>query len=292
MNRRRHGRPRTERMAGWSGTPGVRPLSCSWGEGEADLTPDWPALLKDLPVLGRVLMITLNQHAVLGEYTYYPEMTVTEAGGAVDRGGNLELELSTWVQVKARRQVYPGRQTWALEFFDRAAHSLHKICLTPDSHRENFEDLVEAYRRTACFRPSAPILLPSTPRRIEPVEGRDYFRFSPTLLRRWLEEAKETEQPVRVLVGNEGVVQAATIQIEETMDLGEWVFFKGDAAGLHLRWRGLGGVMLHNIGADRDPCWTLKAYNAAGHLMTVLAPPLETDRQQWNRSVLSLVQQG
>lgn len=114
------------------------------------LTGPWPALIEQLPSLGRVMALTRNEHAVherKGEYRKIEFFGPTKmVGNVLGPDIDLRLFLRRWHLSFAVREETPHGARESLQFFDQDGSAIHKIYLEPESNRDAFARLVAAHR--------------------------------------------------------------------------------------------------------------------------------------------------
>lgn len=238
------------------------------------LQTDWPALFEDIPSFGRVLSICRNRYAVLGRLGEYPRMFFPACGhcaGSPD--GTLNLFLAPWHQASATVKEKPGGALYGAEFLDRFGDVLHKICLGADSHYEAFHDWTLRHQASpaahaeASRPPASPLhnvatLCPS--RSIFLEEGALKSLFHQTI---------RAKIRLRLVVGNEGMVQGADMTPECLEENAQWIFVKDPDTGLHLRTERLSELVLEKTEDGETAPWTLKAFEPEGQLVFALVPP-------------------
>ncbi|MBU1332836.1 MAG: hemin-degrading factor [Gammaproteobacteria bacterium] len=127
----------------------AREAAAALGVSEAELTasrlgvdavrlrPDWAELLPALGELGRVMVLTRNEHCVHERKGLYREVSVSangQMGLVVSADIDLRLFLGGWASVFAVAEQSATGVLRSLQVFDRQGVAVHKVYLTEDSH--------------------------------------------------------------------------------------------------------------------------------------------------------------
>ena len=248
----------------------------------------WPCLLSEIPAFGKVLAITRNFHAVVGNICDYPQVDFLPCGHrgyAAD--GSLELNLTFWRKALAIVEARTAGWLYSVEFSDLNGEVIHKVCLTEQSDFEAFRSWVELNQTPADseihFRDF----------------GRDPCRENSAVL------AKHGAEPIRIealsaflqlaaaerlaflfIVGNDGaahMVQTAPTMFRKDR---QWIFAGDETSGVHLRVERLAEVFLQTVGQSL----LLKACDSEGRLVCAIAPADEGDCPSWNAKLRGLAE--
>ncbi|WP_049622489.1 hemin-degrading factor [Frateuria defendens] len=117
------------------------------GEGVVRLDGRWPELIRALPSLGRVMVLTRNDscvHEKRGRFTHVEVGVVM--GLVLDEAIDLRLFLRHWKHGFAVRELSHGRTLQSLQFFDGDGRAVHKVYLTGDSDPEAWRRLLDKHR--------------------------------------------------------------------------------------------------------------------------------------------------
>jgi putative hemin transport protein len=124
----------------------VESLAVSCGKGVIRLC-GLRELVKELPRLGRVKVVTSNKHAVHEKIGQYQLIKLLDYQGRVYGNGiDLRLFLNHWHYGFAVKEERDDGFRYSLQFFDRNGIGVHRIYLTADSNREAYEKLIVRYR--------------------------------------------------------------------------------------------------------------------------------------------------
>lgn len=279
-------------------TRGISPLNISALEGGrglgVELWSQWPGMMNGLSAIGEALVITCSECAVLGKYLVYPTLTMDRTRGlACDTEGEFELSFHAWARATALHVRGPQGQQYGVEFRDANLQTLHKICLTPDSHLDEFVEWVEIHQAT---RPDSELPWERKPAKEQQEEDESceciapeaHLEVAPERLQAWLHAAVQQPMPIRALVGNEGIVQGHCFVPRNLREQGPWLFCSSDEVGLHLDPAKIDRLVLHNIATDETACWALKAYGADGRLSLALIPTAPSHRAAWTQLTASV----
>ena len=112
------------------------------------LRPDWRELLPTLESLGRVMVLTRNEHCVHERKGVYREVTVAGSGKmglVVSADIDLRLFLSGWHSLFALEQQTPRGMQRSLQVFDGQGVAVHKVFLTADSDLDVWGTLLKRF---------------------------------------------------------------------------------------------------------------------------------------------------
>lgn len=125
-------------------------LATTVGAEATRLQPRWPALLQQLPALGRVMSLTRNEACVLEHKGVFEKVHVFGKGdhqmATVIGPIETRVFLKSWHTAFAVTQHKDGRTLTSIQVFDHAGHAITKIYLQDDSHRHAYESLVNDFR--------------------------------------------------------------------------------------------------------------------------------------------------
>ncbi|MDH1682244.1 hemin-degrading factor [Pseudomonas chengduensis] len=138
----------------------AREAAAQLGVSEAELTasrlgidaqrlrPDWAALLPALGELGRVMVLTRNEHCVHERKGLYREVSVAASGQmglVVSADIDLRLFLGDWASVFAIAEETAKGIQRSIQVFDQQGVAVHKVYLTERSVMDAWQPLVERF---------------------------------------------------------------------------------------------------------------------------------------------------
>jgi len=122
-------------------------VATACGESSIRIDGEWGKLLKKLPKLGEVLVITRNDHAVHEKVGKFGKISIQPGHGlVVNREIDLRIFFGNWHYGFAVTEETKKGRRHSLQFFDLTGTSVHKIYLTEDSDKAAFDTIVEQYR--------------------------------------------------------------------------------------------------------------------------------------------------
>jgi putative hemin transport protein len=252
------------------GVPEAALRATAVGATTTRLVDDWQGVLRRAPLLGEVMALTRNEHAVhekVGEYRT-PSFTGSHGlvlGGPID----LRLFLNRWHHGFAVDE--DGARS--LQFFDEYGEAIHKVHAREATDRGEWDKLVAIFRaddQRPGFTPSVrPAPAPERPdahidgpalraawlamrdtheffgllRRLE-VSRLQAMRHAPEgharrvavdALDRLLPVAAGLALPIMVFVGNPGCIQIHTGPVARIAPMGPWINVLDPGFNLHLR---------------------------------------------------------
>ena len=245
------------------------------GDGVTRLEGELPALIRELPSLGRVMALTRNEYCVHEKKGQYDHIDIGGTMGIVlAEDIDLRLFLKHWRFGFAVREVSRGRELESLQFFDGDGRAVHKVYLTDDSDRAAWRSLVHRYTAAVqsplidCVVVDEPLpdVLADEEVRIDSLrdhwralrDPHDFFallkkhnvtrtqalrlvgsefatRVDNEAVRHVLERAATGGEPLMIFVGSPGVVQIHTGPVHKVAMAGPWLNVLDDAFNLHLR---------------------------------------------------------
>jgi putative hemin transport protein len=245
------------------------------GDGVTRLEGELPALIRELPSLGRVMALTRNAYCVHEKKGRYENIDIGGTMGIVlAEDIDLRLLLTHWRYGFAIRESARGRTLESLQFFDGDGKAVHKVYLTEQSDRPAWRSLVHRYTAAVqsplidCVAVADPLPVQQSDDEVSVDALRDGWRalrdphdffallrkhrvtrtqalrlagsmFATRVddgtLRRVLEGAAAGGEPLMVFVGSPGVVQIHTGPVRKVAMTGPWLNVLDDDFNLHLR---------------------------------------------------------
>jgi len=265
------------------------------GDLRIKLWSEWAQMLNTLGGAGELLAITGNDCAVLGHTRVYPELEFCQSfRHAHSTDGAFDFEFVPWASAAAVAKTQGDASRWMLEFRDISGAVIHKICLTERSQFGPFAEWVQYHQEVPqAPRPASPV----PPSRWRTIQQRHWFDYEevecarPDAVVSLLKAAMEEDIPVNVVVGNEGVVQAADFIPRKIQPFDAWTFISDDVVGLHLHADALVDTIVHHApgNGDTEPFPTLKCFDDHGSLRLAITAPTYGAVPYWSQFLTSTV---
>jgi putative hemin transport protein len=250
-------------------------VACRVGDGSVTrLEPDFGEILRAMPAVGEVMVLTRNEHCVHEKHGAFDHVSIGPGHGLVlNHDIDLRLFMSHWrYGFVVTEEVASGLRT-SLQVFDIDGTAVHKIYLTGQSNRPAFDTIVSRFQSPA--QSDEIDVAPLPPRRKDRpdtdidianfhkhwralLDTHDFFgllmefgvgraqamrlaerefayRVAPEALRVALEAASATQTPIMCFVGNPGCIQIHTGTIRTLKPTGPWFNILDPRFNLHLR---------------------------------------------------------
>ncbi len=255
---------------------------------EIRLWPEWTQMLRTLPDLGEVLVMTGNSCAVLGKTAEYPHLEFCrEARHAHNGDGSFDFEFIPWASALAVTKRCVHRASHFIEFRDHTGTVIHKVCLTEKTNQDRFIEWVQYHQALPGIFPRSVSDLSAD--RWRTVQQRHWFDYDevdivdPLAISAVLRESQEMGMPINVVVGNEGVVQSAELVPQRIHPFQQWTFVSDDIVGLHLDQTSMVDVIVHHTPAARGmpPGSALKCFDECGALRFAITPGSSVPAAEW-----------
>lgn len=256
---------------------GVRPANLRFprrGGIAVSLESRWMDMLADLPNLGRVLIITRNAGAVIGRFQDYPILDSHSEAESIAQGGGLAIDFAHWSCANARERREGQGVRYSIDVANLRGSIVHRICLTPESHFDQFTSWVKTYQASALTGVGLDSENLSQKPTSPPAEARQ------EALAGFLRELMVRKLRVRVLIGNDSVSQSHTFAFEELRDQGSTLFCAGEDTAWHI----VPG-MIGTLELESSHCrggYRLRAMDRDGTSLFVLTPGRDADLGHWN----------
>ncbi|HFK5562685.1 TPA: hemin-degrading factor [Elizabethkingia anophelis] len=240
------------------------------GEGVTVLNPDFAGILTDVQQLGKVMALTRNDECVHERKGTYLNGDFSSPHAQLFVGEDIDLRifLSSWKHAFA---VVEGDKK-SLQFFGKDGLALHKIYLTKDSNADAFDTITDKYKADVrnqefVFEALAPKAAekPDTDIDVEAFrkewselkDTHDFFamtrkygvtrtqalclasdefvtKIDPSKVVTLLETASERKLPIMVFVGNRGIIQIHTGEVNKVLWYNTWINVMDPDFNLHL----------------------------------------------------------
>ncbi|TBR36649.1 MULTISPECIES: hemin-degrading factor [Dyella] len=245
------------------------------GEGVVRLEGPWADLIRDLPSVGYVMVLTRNDSCVHEKKGSFNNVDLGPMMGVVlDEAIDLRIFLKHWKYGFAVREESRGRVLNSLQFFDSDGTAVHKIYQTEQTDAEAWSRLVAKFNaavQTPLFEARTvadplPEVLKDNAIDVAALQDgwramrdpHDFFallrrqqvtraqalrlvgdefahRVDNSAVRVMLEQASVSELPIMVFVGSPGVVQIHTGPVHHIKPMGPWLNILDPDFNLHLR---------------------------------------------------------
>jgi putative hemin transport protein len=249
-------------------------VACRVGNGAVRLEADFAEILRAMPKVGEVMVLTRNEHCVHEKHGRFDHVSIGPGHGIVlNHDVDLRLFMSHWRHgFIVTEEVASGVRT-SLQVFDIDGTAIHKIYLTRDSNRDAFDLLAARFRSPQQTSDIAiaplPPRLPDRPEsEIDTANFHKHWRalqdthdffgllqefgvsraqamrlaepefaypVAPVSLREALQAAADAQTPIMCFVGNPGCIQIHTGPVQTLKVMGPWFNVLDPTFNLHLR---------------------------------------------------------
>jgi len=245
------------------------------GDGVVRLDGPWADLIRALPALGRVMVLTRNDSCVHEKKGCFDHVDLGPVMGMVlNEAIDLRIFLKHWKHGFAVNEESRGRRLDSLQFFDDDGQAVHKVYRTEDTDTAAWEQLVERFTaaeqslllEARAVAEPLPHLLDDAAvdaaslrtgwralrdphdffallkkhqvtrtQALRLMEGEFARRVRNDAMRVVLESAVTSGLPIMVFVGSPGVVQIHTGPVHNVKPMGPWLNVLDEDFNLHLR---------------------------------------------------------
>jgi putative hemin transport protein len=305
-------------------------VATSCGETATRIEGDWASLVGLLERLGRVMALTRNDAAVHERKGVYENASAGSHVGLV-LGEEIDLRLfyNRWKSGFAVEEGARGAMLRSLQFFDAHGTAVHKVYLTEASDLAAFRELVESYRSedqapvqhvdgvkpteeelsdeeidVSGFRASwlmlqdthdfFPLLRKFRVTRTQALRlaPTDFARPVPTSsLRKCLETASSTEEPIMVFVSSPGVIQIHTGLVQRVVPADAWINVMDPEFNLHVRQDLIASAWIVRKPTRDGIVTSLEIFDAKGSTIALLfgkRKPGLPESERWRELVAGL----
>lgn len=252
----------------------VELLATRCGQDVMRLTPDFKAIFEEIESLGKVMALSRNESVVHERKGVYLNPSFgPHASLFVGEDIDLRMFMQCWDTVFAVTDQSVRGTRKSIQFFAKDGEAVHKIYLVNDSNEEAYNELIKKFkspdqspaqnvepkaakpeekpdqeidvegfqqgwinlkdthaffgltRKYGVSRPQALRLAP---------EGDYAVKVSNTASREILQKAAETQVPIMVFVGNQGMIQIHTGPVKKLLEHGTWYNVMDPMFNLHL----------------------------------------------------------
>ena len=119
-------------------------LNSRTGDEITKLEGEWAELIRSLPSLGRVMVLTRNESCVHEKYGEFDNISIGPGHGLVlNNDIDLRLFMSHWHFGFAVSELVASGKRHSLQFFDIDGQAVHKVYIPKDSNLKVYNSLVE-----------------------------------------------------------------------------------------------------------------------------------------------------
>ncbi|MEM9398992.1 MAG: ChuX/HutX family heme-like substrate-binding protein [Verrucomicrobiota bacterium] len=266
------------------GVSEVELLATDCGNSVTRLTGDWKKLIKRMPELGRVMVLTRNEYAVhektgrFEQVEFFGEVMGQVVGTDVD----LRIFMNHWHSAFAKSESTDQGTKRSMQFFNQDGSAVFKIFLKEDSNWAAFETIVEEYKSDDQSAEQLVKPLPVGEQELADSEidveglrkgwrelkdthgffgltkkykvGRvqalrladDEFvkKVEGDSLRKVLTGASELKVEIMIFVGNPGNIQIHTGAVDKVCEFNEWYNVLDSDFNLHVRENGIANAFV------------------------------------------------
>lgn len=287
----------------------------------------WGEIIERMPSLGRVMALTRNEHCVHERRGQFREIGFFGSmGNVVGHDIDLRFFLNAWAfGFAVTEPLKDGGTKRSLQFFDAAGTAIHKVFLEEEGDIAAFENIVEEFRMAG--EDVALSTTPKEPKKTDQPDSaidaagfraalealqdtHDFFgllrkfglgrvqalrlagdrfasRLAPTVAEPLLRAAAERALPIMVFVGNHGMIQIHTGEVQKIVPFGEnaeWINVLDSEFNLHLMQPGV-----HEAWVARKPTrdghvTSVELFDAEGELVVQFfgkRKPGESELEEW-----------
>lgn len=252
----------------------VELLATRCGQDVMRLTPDFKAIFEEIESLGKVMALSRNESVVHERKGVYLNPSFgPHASLFVGEDIDLRMFMQCWDTVFAVTDQSVRGTRKSIQFFAKDGEAVHKIYLVNDSNEEAYNELIKKFKSpdqspAQNVEPKAakPEEKPdqdidvegfqqgwinlkdthaffgltrkygvSRPQALRLAPKGDYaVKVSNTASREILQKAAETQVPIMVFVGNQGMIQIHTGPVKKLLEHGTWYNVMDPMFNLHL----------------------------------------------------------
>lgn len=302
-------------------------LATNIGEGVTILNPDFANILQEVEKLGKVMALTRNEECVHERKGIYqnPDFSSPHAQLFVGADIDLRIFLNSWKHAFA---VVDGDKK-SLQFFGKDGLALHKIYLTIDSNESAYDELVKKYsadNQEVVFEveviPGKPAEKPDSEVDVEGFQNdwknlkdtHDFFmmtrkygvsrtqalRLAPegfaqkidnSKVVNLLEDASKKQIPIMVFVGNRGIIQIHTGNVNNVLWHEQWFNVMDPEFNLHLDTNTITETWIVKKPTEDGEVTAIEVFNNEGDFIVQLfgkRKPGIPELQEWKDLVKTL----
>ncbi|MVT09789.1 hemin-degrading factor [Chitinophaga tropicalis] len=279
--------------------------ACS-GEAVKHLRPDFPALMQRMPELGKVMVLTRNEHCVIERKGVFETVDTANkhVGTVLGKDIDLRMFFSRWKYgFIVSDDVTTGfKRSW--QIFDAQGNAIIKIYATDHTNLVAWEQLAQDFLAT-----EQPLAIPVAPapavpvyndkdadtaaflegwaalqdthdffpllmkhkisrvRALEIAEGRFARRAKADSVKALLEKAAASGLEIMVFVGNPGNIEIHTGTVQKIVEIPSWINVMDPDFNLHLKTDAIAQVWIVEKPSADGIITSLEVFDAAGEMI-------------------------
>ena len=297
-------RERARELALEIGTSEAELLGSRTSEEIIRLEGDWAELIRSLPSLGSVMVLTRNDDCVHEKHGEFNNISIGPGHGIVlNKDIDLRLFMSHWHFGFAVSEVVASGKRHSLQFFDIDGQAVHKVYLPSDSNLKPYRALVS---RFAAPNQTSDLMTHSLPsgrenapdeeldkdnflthwknlkdthhffgmlhefgvgrrQSMRLAEGKFTRRLANDCLGKLLDNAVKDQTSIMCFVGNPGCIQIHTGVIHKTAIMGHWLNILDKNFNLHLNQNSVESIWAVQKPTSDGIVTSVEIFNKAGN---------------------------
>lgn len=305
-------------------------LATRLGQGVTRLEGDFRHLISEVEALGEVMALTRNDGMVHEKTGQYKDVSLHGQMGLALGVIDLRLFFSRFVFAFAASEESGQGVRRSLQFFNAQGEAVHKIYATANTLIEQYQALVERYVAAEQLPPqvtaaepkndllATPESLDLTQLRQDWSELKDVHHFHAMLKKHAIERipayqqigpdyaqplavdafeqalvlAAESQQPIMVFVGSEGVVQIHTGPVQKLLRTGDWFNVLDPGFNLHANTALIDQLWLVRKPTNDGIVTSLEAFDANGQQLALMFGERhngQAERDDWRQLLNKLL---
>lgn len=313
----------------------VELLVTNCGEQVTRLEPNFKDMLPEIQKLGKVTAITRNDDVVHERKGVYLNPSFHGPQMALFVGADIDLRvfLSCWASAYAVVDGTGDKVRKSIQFFAKDGQAVHKVYLNDESNAKAYDKFVEKYksenqeasqsieasRPKPTERPDAEIDTAGFQKEWTDLEDthdfymmlRNYgvtrtqaLRLAPegltkkvdnNIARYVLDQAAARNIPIMVFVGNQGMLQIHTGEVNKLMEYGEWYNVLDPDFNLHLRENAIAQTWVVKKPSNDGTIHSIEVFDKDGEMIVQFfgkRKPGIPELKEWRALVEEIEQKG
>lgn len=278
-------------------------LSSRTGDEIIKLEGDWAELIRSLPMLGRVMVLTRNESCVHEKHGEFDNISIGPGHGIVlNNNIDLRLFMSHWHFGFAVSEVVASGRRHSLQFFDIDGEAVHKVYIPKGSKLTTYKTIVSKFSSKNQTKEISTHSLPNgrndvpdtkldvdnflthwsslkdthhffgllnefgVGRRqsMRVAQGKFTRQLHNDCLEGALERAVEDQTSIMCFVGNPGCIQIHTGIIHKVASMGPWLNILDQGFNLHLNQKSVESIWAVEKPTTDGTVTSIEVYDDAG----------------------------